>query len=743
MLRRLLVAVMVFAGSVVGLAGTASAQAPACNLYVDSSVGTGGDGSAGNPYGNLADLETNIAPGQTACLTPGSNFVTNIVWDKPNVILRGEDPTGSPSTITGRFTISAAANGVQLQNLYLDGSPGTNEPAVHVNADNVTLLHNDIASDSGTSTVGDAGCVYVENLSDSADRVENLRILGNTFSGCDPAIAMRQSNFALIQNNRFTSNPNRAIELYLDVDDTTVKNNLIYDNGVGIVLDGEPNPFGPPADEMTKPDRNAITDNVIGTSTTYHFETGSDVGTGNSATGNCIDGSNAKVEDTTVMPIAQQHQVSDIGVNPLLRVLTDSSECLTPPDGPLPSVETNGAATGVTQTAATVRASVGAVLQSALWRVEYRIGTGQWQTAQPPSNEQRTVIPAGLRTPVSFTLTGLTAGTQYTYRFVAENIPGGEVTGPEQTFTTSSAPAVDADGDGSPAGTDCDDNNGSRTPGKPEIVGNNVDENCDGIAEPNPDADGDGSPAGTDCDDNNGSRTPGKPEIAGNNVDENCDGVAQPHPDADGDGSRADLDCNDNEARETPGKAEVPGNDLDENCDGVKAPAPPPVDADRDGSNVDEDCDDSDARRTPGKTEIRGNSIDEDCDGIPLPNLPPTVRVARSIVAETLRPARVFQVRSIRVTAPRSSTVRISCSPRCGSRTFRTRSSSGLELKGALRRGFGSNARGPAVRTGATITVTVRTGSYRGRWTYRLLSSGRVRGSSRCTFSGARVSCGR
>jgi hypothetical protein len=82
----------------------------------------------------------------------------------------------------------------------------------------------------------------------------------------------------------------------------------------------------------------------------------------------------------------------------------------------------------------------------------------------------------------------------------------------------------DADQDGSLAHRDCDDANPARAPGKREVVGNAVDEDCNGVAAM-PDFDRDGSPSNLDCNDRSRNVAPGKPEIVDNKVDEDCSGA--------------------------------------------------------------------------------------------------------------------------------------------------------------------------------------------------------------------------
>lgn len=173
---------------------------------------------------------------------------------------------------------------------------------------------------------------------------------------------------------------------------------------------------------------------------------------------------------------------------------------------------------------------------------------------------------------------------------------------------------VDEDGDGVNHNEDCDDFDADKYPGNPEVVGNNVDEGCDGLYECWADLVGDGyaprdaavvfstedcGGAGEaltctvwDCDDADRARSPRADEAVNDGVDQDCDDRETCYRDEDADGYRpenwligsVDLDCED------PGVA------------GTGVP--------------DGDCDDENPASYPGAPDLLADGVDQDGRGL-------------------------------------------------------------------------------------------------------------------------------
>jgi len=179
-------------------------------------------------------------------------------------------------------------------------------------------------------------------------------------------------------------------------------------------------------------------------------------------------------------------------------------------------------------------------------------------------------------------------------------------------------PCVDDDGDGYQAcDDDCDDKRADVHPGVEDVVGDGIDNDCDGVNGRDADRDGQESAevGGRDCNDDDPLVWAGNPDppdrdgdraYAWESLDYDCDGeeVARPGP----------WDCDDGDP-EIPRPELAEPNGIDDDCDGLVDEGTVAFDDDGDGyRELDGDCNDADQTVHPGAGEV-GDCKDNDCDG--------------------------------------------------------------------------------------------------------------------------------
>ena len=190
-------------------------------------------------------------------------------------------------------------------------------------------------------------------------------------------------------------------------------------------------------------------------------------------------------------------------------------------------------------------------------------------------------------------------------------------TGETYYFDGLQAPtaAVDADGDGEAADTDCDDSDAAINSSATEVLYDGIDNDCNAATLDTVDADGDGENSDTDCDDSDAAINSSASEVLYDGIDNDCNAATLDTVDADGDGENSDTDCDDSDAAINSSAAEVLYDGIDNDCNAATLDT---VDADGDGENSDTDCDDSDAAINSSATEVLYDGIDNDCNAATL-----------------------------------------------------------------------------------------------------------------------------
>jgi hypothetical protein len=254
-----------------------------CNKVASVSTGsdTTGTGTAANPYRSSLKLANSLTAGQTGCLRAGTyTNGTKLTLSTTGTTLQTY-PGDARATLADGIWIRGDT--ITLQELKLDGTTTTEATSPTINGTGDVLRYDDITN--GDTKICVDVSVY-NNQTGTSFLIERNRIHncgGPSGLNHDHGVYL-SGNGGLIRDNAIFDNQDRGVQIYPDGDNNVIENNTIDGNGEGVSVGGDAAGVGP--------DGNRIQNNIISNAQDRFliespYYNGA-VGTGDTATGNCL-----------------------------------------------------------------------------------------------------------------------------------------------------------------------------------------------------------------------------------------------------------------------------------------------------------------------------------------------------------------------------------------------------------------------------------------------------------------------
>jgi len=251
----------------------------ACDRYAAPKGSRRGRGTRARPYGSLGRLLRRLRRGEVGCLLAGRYSHRGVVaMRRPGTTLR---PLGRARvTIDGALWVLPGAKGALITGLRLTSHDRVYAIPIKVQADDVSLVDNDITAARNIS------CVLI-----GSDRtVSHTLVEGNHIHDCGRTgklshlLYVTHSRGAVIRDNLLVDNRGGwAVHLYPDADGTLIEGNVIDSNEGGVIFAGEGGATS---------DHNVVRGNLITNSAPrWNIEgswSGGPEGEGNVAERNCL-----------------------------------------------------------------------------------------------------------------------------------------------------------------------------------------------------------------------------------------------------------------------------------------------------------------------------------------------------------------------------------------------------------------------------------------------------------------------
>jgi hypothetical protein len=251
-----------------------------CDRYAAPNGSRRGRGTRAHPYGSLGRLVRGLRRGQVGCLMAGRYHHRGVVaMRRAGTTLR---PLGKAHvTIDGALWVLSGARGARITGLTLTSHDPVYSIPLKIQADDVSLVGNDITAARNIS------CVLIgsgRKVSHTLVELNRIRRCGRT-GKLAHLLYVTRSQGAIIRNNLLLGNHGGwAVHLFPDADGTLVEGNVIDANKGGVIFAGD--------GSGNTSDGNVVRENVITNSAPrWNIEgswSGGPQGNGNLAQRNCL-----------------------------------------------------------------------------------------------------------------------------------------------------------------------------------------------------------------------------------------------------------------------------------------------------------------------------------------------------------------------------------------------------------------------------------------------------------------------
>jgi parallel beta-helix repeat protein len=259
-----------------------------CTKYASPSGSDSASGSQAAPLRSAQALANALSAGQVGCLEAGTyagGLRVNHGGSAGAPIVLRSNP-GETALITGRVFVPQGSDYVTVANVSLDGNgqSGRQLPSPTIDANHTSFVADEVTNDHTEIcfAVGSAGWGVADSTVIADDHIHDCGLLPSRNQ--DHGIYVDDATNTLITGNLIDRNTDRGIQLYPSANGTVITENVISENGEGIIFSGE----GSTSSNDNTVEHNLIVKSQIRSDVESYYPSGTPLGVGNVVRDNCV-----------------------------------------------------------------------------------------------------------------------------------------------------------------------------------------------------------------------------------------------------------------------------------------------------------------------------------------------------------------------------------------------------------------------------------------------------------------------